>query len=203
LRVSTTLSFGPAMRENPGGRETGPGACSSRREGHNRRAAWALSLACAALTLAGAALARDPHKPTPSGFPVPRWVSLKFGQVNARSGPGDDYPTAWVYNSKGLPVQVVEETREWRKICDPDGQSAWVHRRTTDGVRTVFNQRPQALPLTADPNAKANVRAYLAPRSIAALDTCDGGWCRVKASGIKGWAPETELWGTGDAPRCR
>ncbi len=134
---------------------------------------------------------------------MPRWVSLKFGQVNARSGPGDDYPTVWVYNSKGLPVQVVEETREWRKICDPDGQSAWVHRRTIDGARTVFRAKPVALPLATDPDAKAAVRAYLAPRSIAALDTCEGGWCRVKANGIKAWAPEMELWGTGDSPRCR
>ena len=183
-------------------RDWEPGACTSRRRAHNRRA-WALGVACGALALAGAALARDPDKPTPSGFPVPRWVSLKFGQVNARSGPGDDYPAVWVYNSKGLPVQVVEETREWRKICDPDGQSAWVHRRTIDGARTVFRAKPVALPLATDPNAKAAVRAYLAPRSIAALDRCEGGWCRVKANGIKAWAPETELWGTGDSPRCR
>jgi SH3-like domain-containing protein len=40
------------------------------------------------------ALAAD--RPTPSGLPVPRWVTLKFGQVNARAGPGDDYKLLWV-----------------------------------------------------------------------------------------------------------
>jgi len=183
-------------------RETGTGACSSRRPAHNRRG-LALGLACATLALAGAALARDPAKPTPSGFPVPRWVSLKFNQVNARSGPGDDYPTVWVYGSKGLPVQVVEETREWRKVCDPDGQSAWVHRRTIDGARTVFRAKDQDLALASDPKPGARVRAYLGARSVAALDKCEGGWCQVKADGIKGWAPESELWGAGDSPRCR
>jgi SH3-like domain-containing protein len=160
-------------------------------------------LALGALVLSGTAVARDPNKPTPSGFPVPRWVSLKFNQVNARSGPGDDYPTVWVYGTKGLPVQVVEETREWRKVCDPDGQSAWVHRRTIDGARTVFRAKAQDLALAADPKADARIRAYLGARSVAALGKCEGGWCQVKADGIKGWAPETELWGTGDAPRCR
>ncbi|HWE46484.1 MAG TPA: SH3 domain-containing protein [Caulobacteraceae bacterium] len=187
-------------------RKSGTGACSSRGRPHNR--AWprvlaAPGLALIALAVAGGAAARDPNKPTPSSFPVPRWVSLKFGQVNARSGPGDDYPTVWVYNSKGLPVQVVEETREWRKVCDPDGQSAWIHRRTTDGARTVFRAKPQGLPLVSDPRPDARVRAYLSPRSIAGLEKCEGGWCRVKADGVQGWAPESELWGTGDSPHCR
>jgi SH3-like domain-containing protein len=162
-----------------------------------------MALAVGLLALAGVAFARDVGKPTPSGFPVPRWVSLKFGEVNARSGPGDDYPATWVYNAKGLPVQVVEETREWRKICDPDGQSAWVHRRTVDGTKTVFRAKAQALPLEDKPDPRSPVRAFLAPRAVAELDKCDGAWCEVSAGGVKGWAPAVELWGVGDAPRCR
>jgi SH3-like domain-containing protein len=172
-----------------------------------RSAAWAatgaLGVSILALGIASAALARDPERPTPSGFPVPRWLSLKFGKINARSGPGDDYPTVWVYDTKRLPVQVVEETREWRKICDPDGQSAWVHRRTLDGARTVVRVKPQALALTDKPDSHSPVRAYLAPQSMADLDHCADGWCRVSAGGIKGWAREGELWGVGDAPHCR
>ncbi len=156
------------------------------------------------LALASApALARDRDRPTPSGLPVPRWVSLKFGTVNARSGPGDDYPTVWVYSAKHLPVQIVAETREWRKVCDSDGQSAWVHRRTVDGVRTVFRAAPGPLPLTDDPRPGSRVRAYLAPRAVADLDRCEGGWCRVKVEGLKAWAPARDLFGVDEAPRCR
>ncbi|MBS0294926.1 MAG: hypothetical protein JSR45_01355 [Proteobacteria bacterium] len=154
------------------------------------------------LAVAGTAFARD-DRPTPSGLPVPRWVSLKFGAVNARKGPGDDYPTVWTYDARRLPVQVVAETKEWRKICDPDGQSAWVHRRTTDGARTVFRAAATPLPLLARPEAKAPVRAYLSPRAVAELDKCDKGWCRIHVENVRAWAPERELWGTGDAPRCR
>ena len=64
----------------------------------------------AALTLAGAALAAD--RPTPSGLPVPRYVSLKFDTVNARAGPGDDHRLLWVYHARGLPVQVVDDLVE-------------------------------------------------------------------------------------------
>src|SRR6185437_13740592 len=87
------------------------------------------------------------ERQTPSGLPVPRYVSLKFDKVNARAGPGDDHRVLWDYRVRGLPVQVIAETAEWRRICDPDGQLAWVHKRTTDGRRTTINmtQAPQPL----------------------------------------------------------
>ena len=51
--------------------------------------------------LAGGAAA---DRPTPSGLPVPRYVTLKFDRVNARAGPGDDHRLLWVYQARGLPV---------------------------------------------------------------------------------------------------
>lgn len=144
---------------------------------------------------------------------MPRWVSLKFGKVNARQGPGDDYPAVWTYEARRLPVQVIAETREWRRVCDSDGQTAWVHRRTVDGARTVFRAAAQPVALNARPDAKSPVRAWLAAHAIAELDTCDRGWCRVRVQDsrgqgmggqdVRGWAPARELWGTGEAQRCR
>ena len=75
---------------------------------------------------AGQGRGADEDRPTPSGLPVPRYVSLKFDKVNARSGPGDDHRLLWVYHVRGLPVQVVAESNEWRRICDPDGALSWV-----------------------------------------------------------------------------
>lgn len=157
----------------------------------------------AALVAVGAADAQTRDRPTPSGLPVPRWVSLKYNEINARQGPGDDYPAVWTYRAKGLPVQVVAETREWRKVCDPEGGSAWVKRRMVDGVRTVFREDPQPLALLSQPKPGARVKAYLAGRAIASFDRCDKGWCRVKVAGVSGWAPEPQLWGVGETARCR
>ena len=56
---------------------------------------------------------------TPSGYCVPRYLSLKRGEVFGRKGPGKDYATVYVYHARGLPVQVVDETSDWRRICDP------------------------------------------------------------------------------------
>jgi len=155
------------------------------------------------LCMSGSALAAASDRPTPSGLPVPRYVSLKFGEVNARAGPGDDHRLLWVYRVRGLPVQVVAETAEWRRICDPEGGLAWVHRRTTDGRRMVMNTRDKPVALRRSPKAESHTTALLAVRSLAALDRCKSGWCRVKADGESGWAPAWALWGASDAPQCR
>lgn len=157
-------------------------------------AGWAL--------LAGPVAAEGPRI-TPSGLEVPRYVSLKYAEVNARNGPDEDHQLLWVYHAKGLPVQVVAETREWRRICDPEGGLAWVHKRTTDGRRAAMRVQPTNLPLRNAPKDGARVSAYLKARSVASLDKCEKGWCRLRADGSSGWARENEIWGADPAIQCR
>ena len=140
---------------------------------------------------------------TPSGLPVPRYVSLKFADVNARGGPGDDYRLLWVYRAKDLPLQVIEETTDWRRVCDPTGAKAWVKATGIDGRRTVIGLKPDPLPLLARPAEGAKTDATLAPRAAAFLDHCKQGWCRLKGKGGGGWARASELWGTDDNRQCR
>jgi SH3-like domain-containing protein len=161
---------------------------------------WA-ALVCLVVSASAAYAASD--RPTPSGLPVPRYVSLKFDKVNARAGPGDDHRLLWVYRVRGLPVQVVAETSEWRRICDPQGQLAWVHKRTTDGRRMVINMSAQPAALRRRGKPTAAPAAYLNSRALAALVRCEKGWCRVRVDGASGWAPEGALWGTAEAPQCR
>jgi SH3-like domain-containing protein len=143
------------------------------------------------------------ERQTPSGLPVPRYVTLKFDKVNARSGPGDDHRLLWVYRVRGLPVQVVAETSEWRRICDPSGGRVWVHKRTTDGRRAVINNAARPATLRKRPRPDARPAGYLSPRALAALDRCDKGWCKVRVDGVAGWTREGELWGTAQPPQCR
>jgi SH3-like domain-containing protein len=148
--------------------------------------------------------AAEKDRPTPSGLPVPRYVSLKSTEVNARSAPGEDARLLWVYHARGLPVQVVAETEEWRRICDPEGGLAWVHRSKTDGRRMVMRLKPQPLPLRDGPDPARRVKAYLAPRTLAQLNRCDkDGWCKLKAGPADGWVPAAEVWGTAEEPQCR
>lgn len=140
---------------------------------------------------------------TPSGLPVPRYVSLKFGEVNARAGPGDDYRLLWTYRVRGLPLQVIAETSDWRRVCDPEGAAAWVHQRTVDTRRMIMRTSAQPLPMHRRPDIKSPTVAQLSGRALASLDSCKDGWCRIEAGGAKGWAPQGEIWGAAEAPQCR
>ena len=139
---------------------------------------------------------------TPSGLPVPRYVSLKFDEVNARGGPGDDYKLLWIYRAKGLPVQVTEETKDWRKVCDPMGGLAWVKATGVDGRRTAVRLQPEPLQLMDKPQGGAKVSAVLAGKAVAQLSACKDGWCRLKAPGGAGWAPAGAVWGADDRLQC-
>jgi SH3-like domain-containing protein len=167
---------------------------------NRRKAAFACALGAGLLLAATGGAA---ERQTPSGLPVPRYVSLKFDRVNARAGPGDDHKLMWVYRVKGLPVQVVAETSEWRRVCDPEGGLVWVHKRTTDGRRTVMNTGEARVTLLRRPRADARAAAFLNPRALAALDRCEKGWCRVHVDAVTGWARQGDLWGTAPAPQCR
>ncbi len=138
-----------------------------------------------------------------SGYCVPRYVSLKRDRVYARKGPGTDYATVWIYQAKGLPVQVVGETLDWRRICDPDGYAVWVHRSMVDGRRMVEVMGQTPAPLYPKPQATAGQAGALNGRSLAALDHCEGDWCKVRVSGASGWTPASRLWGVSPATQCR
>jgi SH3-like domain-containing protein len=130
-------------------------------------------------------------------------VSLKHGEVMARKGPGKDYPAQWVYRAQGLPVQVVAETEEWRRICDPDGGAAWVHRSEIDGRRTLMARSGPQTPIRRAASAGAPVVGLLNTRALARLDRCKGPWCKVKVGGVSGWLDTGTMWGIAAERQCR
>ena len=170
--------------------------------GDKARTAWLL-LALGLAGCGGNGLGEGRDSTTPSGFPVPRYVSLKFDEVNARSGPSEENRVLWTYRTAGLPVQVVAETADWRRICDPDGGLAWVKKSQIDGTRRVISKAPSEVALRERPEASAAVSAYFRPRSLAAVERCAKGWCRLRSGEAKGWAQAAVLWGVDPKPQCK
>lgn len=131
---------------------------------------------------------------TPSGFNVPRFVSLKFSKVNGRTGPSREHPIAWQYQRRGLPLIIVAETEMWRKVRDISGDEAWVRKPALSGSRTVIAL--QTTSLRARPNGQAKEVARTDPSALLELEDCRNGWCKVEAqNGLKGWARRDMLWG--------
>lgn len=146
---------------------------------------------------------------TPSHYPIPRWVSLRSDKIFARKGPSADHAVLWAYTQKGLPVQIISETHEWRLICDPDGATAWVRHDMVTSRREVMarggglKDTVNGAVLRAAASDKAPVISRLRARALAALESCRDDWCKVRIDKVSGWAHKSDLWGTQDQPACR
>ena len=132
---------------------------------------------------------------TPSGFPVPRYVSLKVGQVNGRTGPSRQHPIAWRYQRRGLPLVVVAETDMWRKVRDVHGDESWIHKPAISGERRVLILEDALL--RSKPRDNAKIKASIDQNALMTLIECnDTQWCYVQSDGgLKGWTPMRKLWG--------
>ena len=133
---------------------------------------------------------------TPSGFRVPRYVSLKYSISNGRTGPSSKHPVKWQYSRRGLPMIVVAETETWRKVRDVNGDESWMKRRLLDGKPMVLVRGE--ITLRAKPRSDARKQATAGKGALLALEDCDAkNWCRVTdlKSHITGYALKSMLWG--------
>lgn len=135
-----------------------------------------------------------------SGLPLPRFVSLKPGRVNLRVGPGRDYAVTWLFLKSGLPVEIVQEYDNWRRIRDADGTEGWVYQSLLSGKRTAIaapwqRGKDAMIDLHRSANETARVVARVEPGVVTTVKECDGDWCRVDAGGTSGWLRQSELWG--------
>jgi SH3-like domain-containing protein len=53
------------------------------------------------------------------------------------------------------------------------------------------------------PVATAPAVGLLNARALAALGSCKGDWCKVKAGGVTGWLSTDQVWGLVPAAQCR
>ena len=149
------------------------------------------------LTLA-VAVARAAGDTTPSGLPVPRFVSLKVDRVNVRGGPDKDHDVSWIYTRVGWPVEITAEFENWRRIRDSDGSEGWVYHSLLSGKRMAAVQlksKTDLAPLHAKPDAESAVLARLQSGVLGSVRHCNGSWCRLTGDGFDGWIEQHRLWG--------
>jgi len=145
----------------------------------------------AALILSiSSAQAEEPTTP----LPIPRFVSLKSEEANLRSGPGKRYPILWVYRKEGMPMEVIEEYNEWRKVRDMDGSAGWLHKGLLSGNRMAIIRNQKQI-IRRTPNDKAAPAFAAAKNVLGKLTKCEHDWCNIKIDGNQGWIEKTAIWG--------
>lgn len=131
---------------------------------------------------------------TPSGQPVPRFLSLKYDETNCRVGPSAAHPIRFVFRREGAPVMVIAESVDyWRKIRDAAGDECWAHKVTLRAQTHVQTVRETSL--LRKPSAQADVAAQLGSGVLARIDARKDGWLKVSADRASGWVTAGDVWG--------
>jgi SH3-like domain-containing protein len=141
-----------------------------------------------------------------SGLPIPRFVSLKPSDTPMREGPSKDHRIKWLFKKEGVPVEIIAEFENWRRVRDSDGEDGWVYHTRLSGRRTAQinpKLKDKTVPLRARDSDGAEVVAMLEPGVIGSVDSCNGSWCRISGQGFDGWLPQERLWGVYPGERVR
>ena len=137
-----------------------------------------------------------------TGFPLPRFVSIRPNRANVRVGPGGSYDVRWTYTRAGLPVEITAEFGNWRKIRDMDGDEGWIRHDLLTGRRMAVIapwSDGDPVPARRAADGAAPTRFLLEPGVVAELKGCDGQWCAVTSAAEgqdwQGFVRQSAVWG--------
>jgi SH3-like domain-containing protein len=136
--------------------------------------------------------AEKPTKGSATGLDLPRFASLKSNNINARKGPGPTYPLEVVFKRKSLPVEIIEEFKDWRQIKDIDGETGWVHKAMLSGNRfAITGDKSFLLKSEKEQQPVAEIEKGAQLKILECQQTL----CKAEAAGLKGWVEKSKLWG--------
>ena len=129
-----------------------------------------------------------------TNLPLPRFVSLKGSEGNARRGPGLTHRIDWVFTREGMPLMITAEFENWRRVEDHEGAGGWVHYALLSGVRTAL----VTLDMAEIRDAPADNAVLVAQAELGVIGrvlSCREDWCRIALDGQRGWMRKSTIWG--------
>lgn len=148
----------------------------------------------------GATATEAKENPCQPGFgcvtnlPLPRFVSLKGSEGNARRGPGLTHRIDWVFTRSGMPLRITAEFENWRRVEDAEGAGGWVHYSLLSGSRTALVTLDM-VEFRDTPSDDGTVVAQAETGVIGRIIECQPDWCRIALEGQRGWVRKSAIWG--------
>lgn len=137
---------------------------------------------------------RDPNRGSVTNLPLPRYVSLKGNEGNARRGPGRTHRIDWVFTRAGMPLRITAEYEHWRRVEDAEGAGGWIHYALLSGVRSVLIASEMA-DFHSRPDEGAAIEFRAERNVVGWVQECQPDWCRISVNGERGWVRKADLWG--------
>ncbi|MDR0624968.1 MAG: hypothetical protein LBF72_00725 [Holosporales bacterium] len=129
------------------------------------------------------------------------FASLRSSKINMHVGPGMQYPVEWVLVCKKLPVVIVAEFGQWRKICLFDGTTGWIHKSMLSTKKTRLIVKDAVIFANSSKKSEklAKARQYVVVEEIKVQK----GWVKIQVKtnkNIVGWVKAKNCW-DGSAPK--
>jgi SH3-like domain-containing protein len=121
------------------------------------------------------------------------FVSLKSSEINMRIGPGKEYPITWVFMRANLPMILVAEFDQWRKVKFFDGTDGWVHKNMISRKNTVIVIKDHAIMYKY--SSKSHPIARIEKDVIMKVIKKEANYVKVDINNMKGWVARNDVWG--------
>ena len=86
-----------------------------------------------------------------------------------------------------MPVEVIAQFENWRRIREWDGTTGWVQQNLLTGKRHIIVAKGDNRPVHRQPDPASALIARAEPGVVARLSECRAAWCRIESPVVSGW----------------
>jgi len=122
------------------------------------------------------------------------FLTLKYNRVKVRQGPSFEYPVKFIYKKKYLPIKIIDNKDNFRKITDLKNNNGWIHVSQLSKKKSAINIHNLSI-IFKKPNIYSQPMAKLEKGKIVIVKKCKEDWCKIITNGYKGWIFKNYLWG--------
>ena len=122
------------------------------------------------------------------------FLTLRYDKVNLRLGPSKDYPVKIFYKKKYLPVLVVDQLDNFKKIKDHENNTGWIHISQLSKKKAAITTKDNLL-IFNKPTIYSKPSAVLKMGILCIVQKCKSEWCKIRVANFKGWVKKDSLWG--------
>ena len=112
-----------------------------------------------------------------------------------RVGPGSEYPIKWIYTQKNMPLRLLDNFDNWRKVSDIDNEEGWIHIGSLSKTQFAITKQKTNGYCNSQ---KDDICFTLDPMVILKLIRCKEEICKLSINNKtkkKIWVNKQDLWG--------
>ena len=121
------------------------------------------------------------------------FLMLKNSKVNVRYGPSFNYPIKFIYKKRFLPVEIIDNKENFRRIIDHKKNSGWIHISQLQKVKSVITLNDINIFKKPSKFSKPVVKAKTG--RLLLIKKCEKSWCKIETGKYSGWVEVRNLWG--------